>query len=134
MSVHSADSKAEDDLPRKSGMGIERAINAMRYSVAGLRAAFVHEAAFRWEVLAAVLLVPLACWLEVRGAERALLIASVLLTLVVELLNSAIEATLDRVSSERHPLAGRAKDMGSAAVCLSIALTAAVWLSILLER
>ena len=111
--------------------GFGRLIDATRWSLAGLLAAFRHEAAFRQEVLCAVLLVPLGLWLGGNGVEKAMLVASVLLVLVVELLNTAIEAAVDRISPEQHELAGRAKDIGSAAVMASLVLCAAVWLLVL---
>jgi diacylglycerol kinase (ATP) len=100
----------------------------------GLIGAFREEAAFRQELALAVLVVPLGLWLGRSGVERALLVAPVLLVLIVELLNSAIEATVDRVGPERHELAGLAKDIGSAAVLLSLLLCALVWALVLLYR
>ena len=115
------------ESPHKGKTGIRRIWNAMFYSVAGLRAAYRHEDAFRQEVLLAVVLVPAACFIPVSGVGKAMLIGSVLLVLVVELLNSAVEATVDRISLENHRLAKRAKDIGSAAVLLSLANVAIVW-------
>ncbi len=120
-----------DDLP-KGATGMRRIINAAGYSAAGLAAAFRHEAAFRQELLLAVVLVPLGLWMGRTGMERALLVGSMLLVLVVELLNSGIEAVVDRASPDRHELAGRAKDIGSAAVFVSLVNLAAVWLLVLL--
>jgi diacylglycerol kinase (ATP) len=100
----------------------------------GLRGAFREEAAFRQELGLAVIVIPLALWLGHSGLERALLVGPVLLTLVVELINSAIEATVDRIGFERHALAGLAKDIGSAAVLMSFILLGAVWLLVLLGR
>ncbi|MCW8918438.1 MAG: diacylglycerol kinase [Gammaproteobacteria bacterium] len=100
----------------------------------GLRAAFVHEAAFRQELLLCVVMTPLALWLGSSGIERALLVGSLFLVLVVELLNSAIEAIVDRVGSEMHELSGRAKDIGSAAVLLSLANVFVVWALVLGAR
>ena len=111
--------------------GIGRLIDATRWSLAGLAAAFRNEAAFRQELLCAAVMVPLGLWLGGNGLEKALLVASVLQVLVVELLNSAIETTVDRVSLDRHELAGRAKDIGSAAVMVSLVLCASVWLLVL---
>jgi len=113
---------------------LRRAWNATRYSFAGLAAAARHEAAFRELVLLLIVAVPAALWLGRSGAERALMIASVALALVVELVNAAIEAVVDRISLENHALAKRAKDIGSAAVMLSLANAAVVWLVILLSR
>jgi diacylglycerol kinase (ATP) len=118
----------------KGATGWRRLVNAMRYSCAGLAAAARHEAAFRQELLLAAAAVPLGLWLGQNGAERALLAGSLLLVLAVELLNSAVEAVVDRVSLEDHELARRAKDYGSAAVMLSLAAAAAVWLLVLLPR
>jgi len=106
-------------------------LNATQYSLAGLAAAAKHEDAFRQELILVVLLTPLALWLGNTGLERALMIGSLIVVLIVELLNSAIEATVDRISFENHRLAKRAKDIGSAAVMLSLANAALVWLLIL---
>jgi diacylglycerol kinase (ATP) len=114
--------------------GLTRIINAFGYSMKGLRASFVHEAAFRQELLLCVVMSPLALWLGSSGIERALLIGSLFLVLVVELLNSAIEAIVDRVGSEMHELSGRAKDIGSAAVLLSLANVFVVWALVLGAR
>ena len=103
----------------------------MFYSMEGLRAAYRHEDAFRQEVLLAIVLMPLALFLPASGLGKALMIASVFLVLIVELLNSAIEATVDRVSLEHHQLAKRAKDIGSAAVMMSLANVVAVWVLVL---
>ncbi|HEV3007797.1 MAG TPA: diacylglycerol kinase [Burkholderiales bacterium] len=108
-------------------------LNATRYSLAGLAAAARHEDAFRVELIFVVLLTPLALWLGHTGVERALLIASLILVLIVELLNSAVEATVDRISFENHRLAKRAKDIGSAAVMLSLVNAGVVWLLIILS-
>jgi diacylglycerol kinase (ATP) len=118
--------------PHKGATGVRRLINATRYSLEGLAAAARHEAAFRQELLLAAILLPLGLWLGKDGVERALLVGSVLLVLVVELLNSAVEAAVDRISAEHHALAKRAKDLGSAAVMLSLASAAVVWLLVLL--
>jgi diacylglycerol kinase (ATP) len=116
----------------KHAGGLRRIVLATRYSVEGLVAAVKGEAAFRQELALAIVLVPLGIWLGEDGTQRALLAGSVLLVLVVELLNSALEAAVDRISEERHPLAKRAKDLASAAVMLSLAAGALVWLLILL--
>jgi len=120
--------------PHKGATGIRRLLNATRHSLEGIAAALRHEAAFRQELMLAAVLLPLGVWLGDDGIERALLTGSVLLLLVVELLNSAIEAAVDRVSLENHELAKRAKDYGSAAVMMSLAMLAAVWLLVLLPR
>lgn len=118
--------------PWKGRKGFSRVLHAAGYSMAGLRAAFVGESAFRQLVLLNLLLIPLASLLEVERAERVLLIATVFLTLIVELLNSAIEAAIDRISLSTHPLSKRAKDMGSAAQLLALGLVVLVWAGILL--
>ena len=110
---------------------MRRVWNAMFYSFEGLTAAYRHEDAFRQEVLLALLLIPLAFFLPASGLGKALMIASVFLVLIVELLNSAVEATVDRVSLEQHRLAKRAKDIGSAAVMMSLANVVVVWLLVL---
>ncbi|WP_374340638.1 diacylglycerol kinase [Methyloversatilis sp.] len=123
-----------EESPFKGKTGLRRLINATRYSAAGLRAAFRHEDAFRQETLAAIVLLPLAFWLGGSGVERALMAFSVLLVLVVELLNSAVEAAVDRISLENHALAKRAKDIGSAAVMVSLANVVLVWALILADK
>jgi len=127
-----AEPKPINESPFKGKTGLQRILNATGYSWAGLSAAFRHEDAFRQEVFLLVLLVPLAFYLGDNGIERALMIASLLLVLIVELLNSAIEAAVDRVSLELHPLIKRAKDMGSAAVMISLLNVAVVWLMVIL--
>ncbi|GAB4566856.1 MAG: diacylglycerol kinase [Geothermobacteraceae bacterium] len=107
--------------------GIKRIVLAGGYSLKGFHAALINEAAFRQEVLLAIILVPAAFWLPVDRIERILMVASIFLVMVVELLNSAIEAVVDRIGLERHELSGRAKDLGSAAVLASLLLTAYIW-------
>jgi diacylglycerol kinase (ATP) len=111
-------------------MGLARIGKALGYSVAGLASAWRSEAAFRQEALAAMVLIPLACFLPVPLLQRALLVASVLLVMVVELLNSSIESAIDRISLERHELSKRAKDTGSAAVLLALLMALVVWAAI----
>lgn len=118
--------------PFKGQTGLKRIFNAAGYSLEGLRTAFKGEAAFRQLVLANVVLIPLAFWLPVTRVERAILIAVCLLGLIVELLNSAVEAAIDRISLERHPLSKNAKDMGSAAQLVAMTMVALVWGVILL--
>lgn len=122
----------DGESPFKGKTGVQRVINATRYSFEGLAAAARHEDAFRQELLLAVVLVPLGLWLGADGVERALLAGSVLMVLVVELLNSAVEAVVDRASPEHHELAKRAKDYGSAAVMIALAVTGLVWVLLLL--
>jgi diacylglycerol kinase (ATP) len=114
--------------------GVTRVVRALGASWRGLRGAFREEAAFRQELAIAVVVIPMAVWLGRSGIERALLIGPMLLILVVELINSAIEATVDRIGFERHALAGLAKDIGSAAVLMSFVLLGTVWLLVLLGR
>ena len=120
------------ESPYKGKTGLRRLINAFGYSVDGLKAAYRNEDAFRQEVLMAVILIPLACYLGNDAVAKALMIGSVLLVLMVELLNSAIEATVDRISLENHQLAKRAKDIGSAAVLVSLVNLAMVWALLIL--
>jgi len=115
------------ESPYKGKTGLTRIWNALKYSIAGLREAYRCEDAFRQEVWLACLMVPAALLIDVSAAGRALMVASVLLVLIVELLNSAVEATVDRVSLDDHRLAKRAKDMGSAAVLLALGNVAVVW-------
>ena len=120
------------ESPHKGKTGLQRIWNAFLYSLAGFATAFRHEGAFRQEVLLAAILIPVALLLPASGTGRALMIASVLLVLIVELLNSAVEATVDRISLENHPLSKRAKDFGSAAVFISLVNVPVVWLIVLL--
>lgn len=115
------------ESPYKGKTGIVRLWNAFGYSLAGFRAAYKHEDAFRQEVLLAAILIPLALWLPVGYLGKALMIGSVLLVIIVELVNSAIEATVDRISLENHDLAKRAKDIGSSAVLVSLINVLVVW-------
>lgn len=114
-------------------VGLRRLVNATGYSWAGIKAAWQHEEAFRQEVRLAIILMPLAIWLGDTGVERALLIGSVMLILLAELANSAVEAVIDRIGPERHPLAGRAKDLGSAAVFIALLNAVVVWLLVLTD-
>jgi diacylglycerol kinase (ATP) len=120
------------DSPYKSKPLLARPFIALRCAFAGLAAAWRHEIPFRLEVMAFVLLIPASFLAGKTAVERALLIGSLLLVLIVELGNSALEAALDRISLESHPLTGRAKDIGSAAVFLALVNAAAIWLVILL--
>ena len=120
--------------PHKGRTGLDRIRHAAGYSLDGLISAYRGESAFRQETWLAVILVPLAFWLGQTWIETALLAGSVVLVMVVELLNSAVEATVDRISFELHELAKRAKDFGSAAVFLSLALTGAIWAAALWHR
>ena len=115
----------------KGQKGLTRVVRALGYSIAGLIAAFRGEAAFRQLLLLNALLIPVAIALDVSSVERAILVCVLLLALIVELINSAIEATVDRVSLEVHPLSKRAKDMGSAAQLIALITIGAVWCTIL---
>lgn len=119
------------ESPHKGQTGLRRLWNASRHSLDGLRAAAIHEDAFRQELAIAAILLPLGLWLGNTGVEKALLAGSVLMVLVVELLNSALEATVDRISLDDHPLAKRAKDIGSAAVMLTLINAGVIWLLVL---
>jgi len=123
-----------EESPFKGKTGLQRLLNACGNSVHGFRSAFRHEEAFRQEMLLAVVLIPIALLLDVGGLAKALMVASVLLVLIVELLNSGIEAAVDRISLDQHQLAKRAKDLGSAAVFLSLVNAAAVWAVVLWDR
>jgi diacylglycerol kinase (ATP) len=115
----------------KGRTGIARVVYAFGYSLAGLRAALRDEAAFRQELLLALVLIPLALFMPVGGVGKALMVASVLLVLITELLNSAIEALADRISLEKHALIKKAKDIGSAAVLIALINVPVVWLLVL---
>ena len=110
------------ESPHKGTTGVRRLVNAFFYSLSGLRAAYRHESAFRQEILLAAILVPIAFVVPVAAAERVLLIATVVLVLIVELLNSSVEAAIDRISFDTHRLSKRAQDLGSAAVLLALVL------------
>jgi diacylglycerol kinase (ATP) len=124
----------QQDPMNKHNSGMKRVINATFFSIAGLRAAWRNEAAFRQECLFALVMTPAAFWLGRSAIERSLLIGTVWLVLIVELLNSAVEATVDRVGTDHHKLSGRAKDLGSAGVFVSLLLTLLVWGMIAWER
>ena len=115
----------------KGKKGLTRLWNALGYSRDGIRAAWQNEAAFREEILLAAIALPLAFYLGKNGIERALMIGAVLLILIVEILNSAVEAVVDKASPEKHELAKRAKDMGSAAVLFSLINAAVIWVCVL---
>ena len=114
-------------MHKKSRKGLKRIWDAAGYSLQGFRAAWVNEAAFRQELLLVLVLLPTACWLGTTAVQRILLIFSLLLILIVELLNSAVETVIDRIGPEYHELSGRAKNLGSAAVLISLIAAATVW-------
>lgn len=120
------------ESPHKGKTGLRRIWNALFYSIDGLTAAFRHEDAFRQEALLALVLIPVALFIATSGIGKALMIASVFLVLVVELLNSAVEAAVDRISLENHKLAKRAKDIGSAAVLMALVNVVVVWTLVLI--
>ncbi len=122
------------ESPFKGATGLRRVASAARNSIAGLAEAIRCEDAFRQELILAAILLPLAFWLGRNAVERSLLVGSVLFVLVVELLNSAIEATVDRISFENHRLAKRAKDIGSAAVLIALVNAACVWALAVIDR
>jgi diacylglycerol kinase (ATP) len=122
------------ESPLKGKTGLRRIVNAFFNSLAGLQAAWRHESAFRQEIALACVLLPVAFAVPMPGVERALLAASVLLVIVVELLNSSVEAAIDRISLDHHPLSGRAKDIGSAAVFFALVLLGVVWACVLPAR
>ena len=121
-------------MVNSNNRGLRRIINAFRYTFAGLKAAFAHEEAFRQEIIIAILAVPLGIWLGESGTQRAVLIGIYFIIPLTELLNSAVEAIVDRIGEDRHELSGRAKDLGSAAVFLSICIVFIVWIIIACER
>lgn len=121
------------ESPFKGKTGLRRVWNALHYSIDGLKAAYRHEDAFRQEAWLALILIPTAFFMPASGIGKALMVGSVLLVLVVELLNSAVEAVVDRVSLEHHLLAKRAKDIGSAAVLISLLNVLVVWTLVLLN-
>ncbi len=123
-----------DSQTLKGKRGLQRVLNATRYSIDGLRAAWRHEDAFRQELVLALIMIPIAAVLPVLLLERIALIAVVLLVLIVELLNTAVEAAVDRDSLEINALGKRAKDYGSAAVGLSLLLAGGTWAAILISR
>lgn len=115
----------------KGKTGIKRILNATQYSLAGFKAAFQHEAAFRQIILINVILIPITFFLDLSRAEQAIMIAVCLLAIIVELFNSAIEAVVDRVSLEKHQLSKNAKDMGSAAQFVALTIIFVTWMIIL---
>jgi diacylglycerol kinase (ATP) len=119
--------------PQKNRIGLNRMWHALGYSVAGLRAGW-GETAFRQETLAALVLLPLSAWIGRNWVETALLGGSVLIVMIVELLNTGIETAIDRIGPEWHDLSKRAKDMGSAAVLLSLLLCLGIWVGALIQR
>jgi diacylglycerol kinase (ATP) len=114
-------------MGKPGNTGLKRVISATFFSLAGLRAAWRGEAAFRQEILLCAVLIPAAFWLGTTAIERSLLIGTCLIVLIVELLNTGIEAVVDRIGAEHHDLSGQAKDLGSAAVFLSLLLVLVVW-------
>jgi len=122
------------EINKPGTRGLKHIIQAGGYSLKGLKAAITHEEAFRLELMAMVVMLPLAIWLGQSAIEYALLVGSLLLVLIVELINSALEAVVDRVGVEHHELSGRAKDIGSAAVFIALVNVAVIWGVILSAR
>ena len=122
--------QAPDTLesPHKGRRGVRRLVNALFYSLSGLTLAFRHESAFRQEIALAAVLIPVACVIDVTPLARVLLIGSVMLVLIVELLNSSVEAAIDRIGFDSHRLSKRAKDLGSAAVLVALTMLAITWM------
>lgn len=120
--------------PYKGQTGIARVVKAFFHSLDGFADAWHHESAFRQEIVLAAVMIPVACWVPATAVERALLIGSVLLVLIVELLNSSLETAIDRISYDDHDLSRRAKDFGSAAVLVTLVLAAVVWALVLGHR
>lgn len=118
-------------MQSEDNVGIRRLINALRWTVRGMKSTFKHEEAFRQEVYLCLVLGPLGLWLGESGIEKAMLVGPLLIVLIVELMNSAIESVVDRISTERHKLSGRAKDQGSAAVFIALSLVAICWVLVL---
>ncbi len=119
-------------MANQNAKGLKRVYNAFFYSMSGFKACFRHEEAFRQEVFVLLPCIPLGLWLGDGGVEKALLVGSLLIVPIVELLNSAIETNVDRIGTERHELSGRAKDIASAAVFMSIVLAVVVWTLVLM--
>ena len=126
----SSSTTSSRDEPFKGATGLRRLLNASRNSLAGLRHALANEAAMREELIGCIVMTPVALLLPVPALERLLLVLSMLLVLLTEFVNSAIEAAIDRISLERHPLSGQAKDLGSAAVAVALVMTALCWIVI----
>jgi len=121
-------------MPKPGKTGVTRIVNAFGYSMKGIVAAYKHEAAFRQEILLAIILIPASFFITNKSIELALMIGSIMLVLIVEIINSAIEAVVDRMGDDIHELAGRAKDMGSAAVLFALLNVAVIWGLILFEK
>lgn len=121
-------------MNKPGATGLKRLMNATQYSIKGLKAAFKHEEAFRQEVYLLPIMFGLAIWLSKTGLEFALLFGSYWLVLMAELVNSGIEAVVDRIGLEEHPLSGQAKDIGSAIVMLAMVLTVVTWVSVIVFR
>ena len=121
-------------MGKPGATGLTRIFNAAGYSWLGLKAAYKHESAFRQELWLAIFMIPLGAYIGETLTAKAILITSVLFVLVVELLNSSIEAVVDRIGNEPHALSGRAKDMGSAAVMISLLMTGLIWAAVIVEQ
>ncbi len=130
-----SDSKSNiDETNKPNGAGLSRIIKATHCSMLGLKAAYKHESAFRQELLLCAFLLPLALFIAKSGMQLGLLLGSLIVLLLVEIINSAVEAVVDRIGSEHHELSGRAKDLGSAAVMLALLLVFVIWGGILFDN
>lgn len=128
------DKNVKSSVDLKGKTGVRRLINATRYSKQGFSAAWKTEEAFRQEAILSIIMIPIACLIPVTMVEKLLMIGSVFIVLIVEVLNSAIEAVVDRFGTEIHPLSGKAKDLGSAAVLLALVQCGVVWVVILMAN
>ena len=126
--------ESDQEFDKSANTGFAHLINATRFSYQGLLAALKNESAFRQEIAVTILLIPIGIWIASSVFEFVLLMAVLMLVMIVELINSAVEAVVDRIGPERHPLSGLAKDYGSAAVMLSLVMAAMIWLVVLLKR
>ncbi|KGJ92068.1 diacylglycerol kinase [Colwellia psychrerythraea] len=126
--------KSTDTINKPNGMGLSRILKATRCSMLGIQAAYKHESAFRQELCLCLLLLPVSLFIANSGMQLALLIGSLILLLLVEVINSAIEAVVDRIGLEHHELSGRAKDLGSAAVFLAIVIGMVIWAGVIFDN
>jgi diacylglycerol kinase (ATP) len=126
--------KPTDTENKPNGVGLSRVLKATRCSILGFKAAYKHESAFRQELWLCFLLLPVSVFIADSGVQLALLIGTSILLLLVEIINSAIEAVVDRIGLEQHELSGRAKDLGSAAVFLALCICVITWLGVIFDN